>query len=74
VQDLVSGGWLRTATFLFGKNYFTIEMARYRKEEILCAETRELNIISKTAFLESIKKLKKRASKCIDQEEMYFEE
>jgi hypothetical protein len=36
--------------------------------------TRELNIISKTAFLEGMKTLKKRANKCIDQGGMYFEE
>jgi hypothetical protein len=35
--------------------------------------TRELNNISKTAFLEGIKKLKDHANKCIDQGEMYFE-
>jgi hypothetical protein len=35
--------------------------------------TRELNIISKTAFLEGMKK-KERANKCIDQGGMYFEE
>jgi hypothetical protein len=43
-------------------------------EEIQCAVTRELNSISKTAFLEGIKKLKKRANKCIDQGGIYFEE
>jgi hypothetical protein len=36
--------------------------------------TRELNNISKTAFLEIVKKLKKRANRCIDQGGMYFEE
>jgi hypothetical protein len=36
--------------------------------------TRELNSISKTAFLEGMKKLKGRANNCIDQGEMYFEE
>jgi hypothetical protein len=34
---------------------------------------RELNKISKTAFLEGIKKLKERANTCIDQGGMYFE-
>jgi len=43
-------------------------------EEIQCAVTRELNIISKTAFLEGMKKLKERANKCIDQGGMYFDE
>jgi hypothetical protein len=43
-------------------------------EEIQCAVTRELNNISKTAFLEGMKKLKKCANKCIDQGGMYFEE
>jgi len=36
--------------------------------------TRELNSISKTAFLEGTKNLKERANKCIDQGGMYFEE
>jgi hypothetical protein len=36
--------------------------------------TRELNKISKTAFLEGRKKLKERANKCIYQGGMYFEE
>jgi hypothetical protein len=35
--------------------------------------TRELNI-SKTDFLEGMKKLKARANKCIYQEGMHFEE
>jgi hypothetical protein len=43
-------------------------------EEIQCAVTRELNNISKTAFLDGIKKLKERANQCIDEEGMYFEE
>jgi hypothetical protein len=45
-----------------------------RVEEIQCAVTRELKNISKTAFLEGMKKLKKRANRCIDQGGMYFEE
>jgi hypothetical protein len=36
--------------------------------------TRKLNNISKTAFLEAMKKLKDRANKCIDQREVYFEQ
>jgi hypothetical protein len=36
-------------------------------EEIQCAVARELNNISKTAFLEGIKKLKERENKCNDQ-------
>jgi hypothetical protein len=43
-------------------------------EEIQCAVTRELNNISKTAFLKGMNKLKKRADKCLDQGGMYFEE
>jgi hypothetical protein len=43
-------------------------------EEIRCAVTRELNNISKTAFLEGMKKLKERANKFIDKGGMYFEE
>jgi hypothetical protein len=38
------------------------------------AVTRELNNISKTAFLEGTKKLKERANKCIDKGGVYFEE
>jgi hypothetical protein len=51
---------------LKGRNFQTVE-------EIQCAVTRELNI-SKTAFLEGMKKLKERANKCTDQGGMYFEE
>jgi hypothetical protein len=43
-------------------------------EEIQCAVTRELNSISKTAFLEGMKNLKEPANKCTDQGGMYFEE
>jgi hypothetical protein len=43
-------------------------------EEIQCAVRRELNNISKIAFLEGMKKFKERANKCIDQGAMYFEE
>ena len=52
---------------LKGRHFQTVE-------EIQCAVTRELNGISKTAFLEGMKKLKERANKCIDQGGMYFEE
>jgi hypothetical protein len=58
---------------LFARNFFTIEMARYREEEIQCALTRKLSNISKTAFLEGMKKLKELANKCIDQGGKYFE-
>jgi hypothetical protein len=43
-------------------------------EEIQCTVTRKLNNISKTAFLEGMKKSKKHANKCIDQGGMHFEE
>jgi hypothetical protein len=43
-------------------------------EEIQCAVIKELNNISKTAFLEGMKKLKERANKCIEQGGTYFEE
>jgi hypothetical protein len=36
--------------------------------------TRELNNISKTAFLEGMKMFKELANRCIDQGGMYFEE
>jgi hypothetical protein len=45
-----------------------------RVEKIQCAVISELNNISKTAFLEGMKKLKERANKCIDQGGMCFEE
>jgi hypothetical protein len=35
---------------------------------------RELNNISKTTFLEDMKKLKERGNKCINQGGVYFEE
>jgi hypothetical protein len=54
----------------------SLQLQRYEMEveEIQCAVTRELNHISKTAFLEAMKKLKEDANKCIDQGGMYFEE
>jgi hypothetical protein len=36
--------------------------------------TRELNNITKTVFLEGMKKLKECANKCIDKGGMHFEE
>jgi hypothetical protein len=36
--------------------------------------TRDLNNITKTAFLEGMNNLKERVNKCIDQGGMYFEE
>jgi hypothetical protein len=42
--------------------------------EILTWEEKVLNNISKTAFLEGMKKLKEHANKCIDRRGMYFEE
>jgi hypothetical protein len=53
----------------------SLQLQRYEMEveEIQCAVTRELNDISKTAFLEGMQKLKERADKCIDQGGMYFE-
>jgi len=53
--------------YLKGRHFQTVE-------EIQCAVTREFNSSSKTAFLEGMKKLKKRAKKCIVQAVMYFEE
>jgi hypothetical protein len=43
-------------------------------KEIPCAVTRELTNISKTAFLDGMKKLRERSNRCIDQGGMYFEE
>ena len=61
--------------FLFPKLKFSLKGRHFQTmEEIQCAVTRELNNISKTAFLESMKKLKERANKCIDRGGMYFEE
>jgi len=60
--------------FLYPKLKFTLKGWHFQTvEEIQCAVTRELNI-SKTAFLEGMKKLKERANNCIDQGGMYFEE
>jgi hypothetical protein len=63
-------------------NYFFIPKLKFplkgldfqTVEEIQCTVTRELNNISKAAFLEGLKKLKERANKCIDQGGMHFEE
>ena len=61
--------------FLFPKLIFSLKGRHFQRvEEIQCAVTRELNNISKTAFLEGMKKLKEHANKCIDQGGMYFEE
>ena len=67
--DLAPAGY-----FLFPKFKFPLKGRHFQTvEEIQCAVTRELNNISKTAFLEGMKKLKERANKCIDQRGMYFE-
>ena len=51
--------------FLFPKFKFPLKGRHIQTvEEIQCAVTRGLNNISKTAFLEGMKKLKKRANKC----------
>jgi len=61
--------------FLFPKFKFPLKGRHIQTvEEIQCAVTRELNNISKTAFLEGMKKLKERANKCINRGGMYFEE
>jgi hypothetical protein len=61
--------------FLFPKLKFPLKGWHFQTvEEIQCAVTRELNNISKTSFLEGMKKLKECANKCIDQGGMYFEE
>ena len=52
--------------FLFPKLKFSLKGRHFQTEEIQCAVTRELNI-SKTVFLEGMKKLKGCANKCIDQ-------
>jgi len=52
--------------FLFPKFKFPLKGRHFQTvEEIQCAVTRELNNISKTDFLEGMKKLKERANKCI---------
>jgi len=64
-----------TYYFLFPVLKFSLKGRHFQTvEEIQCAVTRELNNISKTAFLEGMMKLKERANKCIDQGGMYFEE
>jgi len=61
--------------FLFPKFKFPLKWRHFQTaEEIQCAVTWELNNISKTAFLEGMKKLKERANRCTDQGGMYFEE
>ena len=64
-----------TDYFLLTKLQFSLKGRHFQTvEEIQCAVTRELSNISKTAFLEGMKKLKQCANKCIDQGGMYFEE
>ena len=61
--------------FLFPKLKFSLNGRHCQTvEEIQCAVARELNNISKTAFLEEMKKLKECANKCTDLGGMYFEE
>jgi len=61
--------------FLFPKLKFSLKGQRFQTvEEIQSAVTRELNNISKTAFLEGTKNLKECTNKYIDQGGMYFEE
>jgi len=61
--------------FPFPKFKFSLKGRHFETvQEIQCAVTRELNNISKTAFLEGMKKLKEPANKCIDQGGRYFEE
>jgi hypothetical protein len=61
--------------FLFPKFKFPLKVRHFQTvEEIQCAVTRELNNISKTPFLEGIKKLKESANRCTDQGGMYFGE
>jgi hypothetical protein len=61
--------------FLFPKLKFPLKRRHFQTvEEIQFVVKRELKNVSKTAFLEGMKKLKKRANKCIDQGGMYFEE
>jgi hypothetical protein len=56
--------------FLFPKLKFSLKGRHFQTvEEIQCAVRRELNNISKTAFLEGIKKLKKRAKNVFIKEE-----
>jgi hypothetical protein len=53
--------------FLFPKLKFTLKWRHFKTvEEIQCAVTRELNNSSKTALLNGMKMLKKRANKFID--------
>jgi len=56
--------------FLFPKFKFPLKGRHLQTvEEIQCAVTRELNNISKTAFLEGMKKLKERATDVLIKEE-----
>jgi hypothetical protein len=50
------------------------EILTWGRESSRQVRARKLKNISKTVFLEGMKKLKERANKCIDQGEIYFEE
>ena len=61
--------------FLFPKLKCSLKGSHFQTvEEIQRAMTRGLTNISKTAFMEGMKKLKERGNKCIDQGGMHFEE
>jgi hypothetical protein len=58
--------------FLFPKLKFPLKGQHFQTvEDIQSAVTRKLKNISKTAFLEGMKKLKEHANKCINQAGMY---
>jgi hypothetical protein len=70
-----SPGFATADYFLCPKLKFPLKGRHFQTvAEIQCVVTRELNNISKTTFLEGMKKLKERANKCIDQGRMCFEE
>jgi hypothetical protein len=58
----------------FASSVFHSCNAKTQKTQICITDPQCVNNISKTAFLEDMKKLKERANKCIDQGRMYFEE
>ena len=70
ISDLASADY-----FLFPKLKFSLKGRHFQTvEDIQCAVTRELNNISKTAFLEGRKRLMEFVNKCVDQGGMYFQE
>jgi len=83
-QEFVPAGQRVNAEFYVGvldrllKRIRRVRTAKFQSSEWFLlhdnSPSHNAAVVSKTAFLEGMKKLKERANKCIDQGGMYFEE